>query len=81
MRGLVNMIKHFFYASMLSMLSSMYKGEKRMKKGEKKGEKGWKKRWKMVKKGWKRWKSEKSIVLTYYTFLESPGQILFNETT
>ena len=44
MRGLVNMIKPFFYASMLSMLSSMYKGEKRMKKGEKKGEKGWKKR-------------------------------------
>ena len=80
MRGLVTMIKPFFYASMLLcflcflLCIRVKKGKKKVKKGWKKGEKWW-------KKGEKGEKSEKSIVLTYYTFLESPGQILFNETT
>ena len=51
MRGLVNMIKPFFYAS---MLYSMYKGEKKDEKGEKKVKKGGKKVKKRVKKGLKR---------------------------
>ena len=66
---------------MLSMLSSIYKGEKKDDKRWKKVKKGGKKVKKWWKKGEKGEKSEKSIVLTYYTFLESPGQILFNETT